>query len=151
KEIHVYVQQLPKDLQDVGKAAEKEVQGRFDELRRGVDDKKNDLVQNLAQRYKEAYDKGDAALKEMKDAHKSLFEKLKAGLAEVAEVLRKFRERVAGMLKKGQQTIDLIVAHPINFLKNLLNALKQGLHQFVANIWAHLKAGFMKWLFGTLT
>ncbi len=150
KEISDYVAGLPANLQAVGKAAEQEMKGRFDELRQGVDDKKNDLAQSLAQRYKDAYDKGAAALKEMKDAHKSLYEKMRDALLEVIEVLRNFKNRVMGMLKKGQETIDLIVADPIGFLKNLLNAIKQGINQFKDNIWEHLKAGFMKWLFGSL-
>ena len=44
KRISEYVQSLPKDLQAVGKAAEKELAGRFEELSKGVDDKKNDLA-----------------------------------------------------------------------------------------------------------
>ncbi|HET9918617.1 MAG TPA: hypothetical protein VFQ30_02155, partial [Ktedonobacteraceae bacterium] len=52
--IRDYVKSLPKDLQEVGKAAEKEVAGRFEEMSKGVDEKKNALAQKLAQRYKEA-------------------------------------------------------------------------------------------------
>jgi len=48
---------LPANLQAVGKAAEQEVKGRFDELREGVDDKKATWPQKLAQRYKDASDK----------------------------------------------------------------------------------------------
>ncbi|NTU83505.1 MAG: hypothetical protein HGA45_29740 [Chloroflexales bacterium] len=150
KRIKEYVQGLPANLQAVGKAAEQEVSGRFDELRKGVDDKKNDLAQKLAQRYKDASEKGAAALQEMKDAHKSLVEKVKEAVEAVVKVLREFKNRVMGMLKKGKETIGLIVADPISFLKNLLNAVKKGFTQFVANIWSHLKAGFMKWMFGTL-
>ncbi len=150
KEISNYVATLPADLKAVGKAAQTEMAERFEEMRRGVDDKKQDLAQNLAQRYKEAIDKGDAALKEMKDAHKSLVEKLKEFVGEVIEVLRNFKNRLMGMLKKGKDAIGLIVAHPIKFLENLLSAIKLGISQFVDHIWEHLKAGFLKWLFGSL-
>jgi len=150
KEISVYVQGLPKNLQAVGKAAEKEMTGRFDELRQGVDDKKNDLAQNLAQRYKEAHDKAGEKLKEMQSENKGLLTSLKEKLGEVLKVLRDFKERIMGMLKKGKAAIDLIVADPIGFLKNLLAALQQGFNQFVDNIWTHLKKGFMSWLFGSL-
>ena len=149
-EIRKYVEGLPKDLQAVGQAAEKEVNSQFDELRQGVDEKKNDLAQKLAQKYKDAHEKGAAALQAMKDAHKSLYEKVKDAIEEVVKVLREFRSKVVAMLKKGKDTIDLIISDPIGFLKNLLGAIKKGLSQFVANIWTHLKAGFMKWLFGSL-
>ena len=150
KEIRAYVQGLPADLQAVGKAAEKEVQGRFDELRQGVEDKKNDLAQKLAQKYKDAYDKGAKALQEMKDAHKSLYEKVRDAIAEVIRILREFRDKVMALLKKAKNTIDLIVSDPIGFLKNVLAAIKKGLGQFIDNIWTHLKAGFIAWLFGSL-
>jgi hypothetical protein len=150
RRIHEYVESLPKDLQAVGKAAEKEVGSRFDELRQSVDDKKNDLAQGLAQRYKEARDKADSALKEMHEADKGLVTALIDKLAEIVEILRKFKERVMSMLKKGQDTISLIVADPIGFLKNLLAAIKKGVGQFADRIWEHLKAGFLEWLFGSL-
>jgi hypothetical protein len=150
RRIHEYVESLPKDLQAVGKAAEKEMGSRFDELRQSVDDKKNDLAQGLAQRYKEARDKADSALKEMHEADKGLVTALIDKLAEIVEILRKFKERVMSMLKKGQDTIGLIVADPIGFLKNLLAAIKKGVGQFADRIWEHLKAGFLEWLFGSL-
>ena len=124
---------------------------RFDELRQGVDDKKNELAQNLAQRYKEANEKADTKLKEMQDENKGYLSVLKEKLDEVIKILTAFKERIMGMIKQGKAAIDLIVADPIGFLKNLLNAVKQGLFQFVSNIWTHLKAGFMGWLFGSLS
>jgi len=54
------------------------------------------------------------------------------------------------ILRKGWETIKLILADPIGFLGNLLSAIKGGIQAFVSNIWEHLKKGFMKWLFGAL-
>ena len=134
----------------MGLAAEKEISGRFDELRQGIEDKKNDLAQSLAQRYKEARDKAEELMNEMKAEDKGLVTGFLEKIGEIIEILRKFRDRVMGLLKKAAATIDLIVSDPIGFLKNLLAAIKQGLGQFVSNIWEHLKAGFMGWLFGAL-
>ncbi|HYN85215.1 MAG TPA: hypothetical protein VER32_08185, partial [Pyrinomonadaceae bacterium] len=150
KRIGEYVASLPKDLQAVGQAAEKEMTARFDELRQGVEDKKNDLASGLAQKYKDARDKADSALKDMQEADKGLVTALVEKLGEVVEILRNFKNRIMGMLKKAADTIDLIVADPIGFLKNLLAAVKKGINQFASNIWEHLKAGFMGWLFGAL-
>jgi hypothetical protein len=150
KRIHEYVESLPADLQAVGKAAEKELGARFDELRQGVEDKKNDLAQGLAQRYKETRDKADESLKAMQEEDKGLVTALVEKLGEIVEILRKFKERVMGMLKKAEDTINLIVADPIGFLKNLLAAIKKGIGQFADNIWEHMKAGFLAWLFGSL-
>jgi ABC-type multidrug transport system fused ATPase/permease subunit len=150
KEIKDYVDGLPANLQAVGRAAQKEMNSRFDELRQGVDDKRNDLANKLAQRYKDAHEKGQKALQELKDKHKSLYERLRDAIKEVIEVLRNFKNRIVSLIKKGADTINLIVAHPIRFLKNLINAIKQGISQFRDRIWEHLKAGFLAWLLGPL-
>lgn len=150
KEISVYVSGLPKHLQTVGHTAEREMAARFDELRQSVDDKKNELAHKLAQQYKEAVGKADAALKEIQDENKGLVTKLKEYVGQVIRILRAFKQKIMGMIKQGQAAIALIVSDPIGFLKNLLSAIKQGLHRFVANIWTHLKQGFLSWLFGSL-
>lgn len=150
RDIAAYVASLPEDLKAVGREAQKEMAERFEDMRRDVDDKKQDLASNIAQRYKDATEKGEAALKEMVDAHKSLVEKAIEFVGEVVEVLRNFKNRLLGILKKGKDAIGLIVAHPVRFLGNLLSAVKLGLKQFVDRIWDHLKEGFLKWLFGSL-
>jgi len=89
KRLRQYVEGLPKDLQAIGKAAEREVAGRFEELRQGVDDKKNDLAQNLAQRYKDATEKADAELNKIQEANKGLVTAFVQKLKEVAAALRR--------------------------------------------------------------
>src|SRR5229473_3183646 len=124
KEIRDYVNGLPANLKSVGLAAEKEVQSRFDELRQGVDDKKNDLAQKLAQKYKDASEKGAKALQELKDAHKSLYEKVRDAILAVIKILRDFKNRVLALLAKAAKAVDIIVSDPIGFLKNVLAAIK---------------------------
>jgi hypothetical protein len=148
--IRDYVQSLPKDLQAVGKAAEKEVASRFEELSKGVDEKKNALAQKLAQRYKEATDKANEQLKKMQEENKGLVTKFIEKLGEIIKILREFKERISSMLKAGWDTIKLIVAHPIRFLGNLITAIKTGVQQFSTNILKHLEEGLMNWLFGSL-
>lgn len=151
KEIHNYVEHdLPKGLTDVGREAEKAVTERFDELVQSIDDKKRDLAASLAQRYKDAHDKANEAIKEMQAEDKGLVSAFLDKLKEIVEILRNFRRRIVSMLRKAANAIDLIVSDPIGFLKNLLNAIKRGVSQFVDRIWEHLKTGFMEWLFGSL-
>jgi hypothetical protein len=150
KKISDYVASLPKDLKEFGAAAERDINGRFEELRQGIEDKKNDLAQNLAQRYKDAKEKAQQAIDELKAEDKGLVTAFIEKIGEIIEILRNFKNRVLGMIKKAAAVIDLIVSDPIGFLKNLLAAVKQGVSQFASNIWEHLKAGFMGWLFGAL-
>jgi hypothetical protein len=149
-EIKAYVDGQPKELQAVAKKAQSEVAERFTELEHSIDDKKQQLAESLAQKYKEGFGKANEALKKIQDANKGLVagfvEKLKA----VIEAIIEFKNKLMAVLRKGADAIKLILADPIGFLSNLLSAIKQGFSQFASNIWTHLKAGFMKWMFGSL-
>jgi hypothetical protein len=149
-EIKSYVDSQPKELQGVAKKAQDEVTERFHELEHSIEDKKQQLAESLAQKYKEGFDKANEALKKIQDANKGLvagfIEKLKA----VIEAIIEFKNKLMGVLRKGAAALKLIIADPIGFLGNLLSAIKQGFSQFASNIWTHLKAGFMKWMFGSL-
>ena len=149
-EIATYVQGLKPSLQSVGKNAQKEMEGRFQELEQGIDDKKNQLAQSLAQKYKEASDKADEALKKIQDANKGLVTAFVEKLGEIIKILLEFKDKLMALLKKAADVIGQIVDDPIGFLGNLISAIKLGVQQFVSNIWTHLKKGFMKWLFGNL-
>ena len=148
--IKTYVDGLPKDLQAVGREAQQAMTERFEELRNGIDAKKNDLAQKLAQKYKEAHDKADSALKKLEEENAGALKKLADAIGEVIKILSEFKDKLMAVLRKGLETIKLILADPIGFLGNLLAAVKQGFNQFVGNIWTHLKKGFMQWLFGSL-
>ena len=148
--IKTYVAGLPKNLQAVGQAAQKEVAGRFEELERGIEDKKNQIAQQLADKYKESFEKADAALKEIQDANKGLVAAFIGKLVEVIKALLEFKAKLMAVIKKGEAAIKLVLADPIGFLGNLLGALSLGFNMFVDNITTHLKKGFMEWLFGSL-
>ncbi len=149
-EIQKIVDSQPKELKGVAEAAQKDVAGRFDELERGIEDKKNSLAQGLAQKYKEAFDKANEALKKIQDENKGLVQAFAEKLGEIIKILAEFKDKLMALLKKGADTIKLILADPIGFLGNLIAAIKLGLNQFIANIWTHLKKGFFMWLFGAL-
>ena len=141
---------LPANLREFGQKAEQEMAGRFDEMRQGVEDRKNALAQKLAEKYKEANDKADAAAKKMEEENAGLFNKFAKFLGEIVQIIREFKAKLMALLRKAADLIMDILADPIGFLGNLLGAIKQGVGQFVSNIWTHLKRGFMEWLFGSL-
>src|SRR5262249_38274082 len=118
-EIRTYVAGLAPSLQTVGKQAQAAVADRFGELERGMDEKKNDLAQKLAQRYKEAHDKADELLKQIQDENKGLVAAFVEKLEAVIKALKEFKEKLLALLRKGEETIRLILADPIGFLSNL--------------------------------
>ncbi len=149
-EIKAYVAGLPKDLKSVGQEAEQKMDSRFNEMREGVESKKNDLAQKLAQKYKDAHDKANEIGNKIEAENEGAFKKLADAVGEVIKIITEFKDKLMALLKKAADTIDLILDDPVGFLGNLIGAIKQGVNQFVGNIWTHLKAGFMKWLFGSL-
>lgn len=149
-QIKTYVDSLPKNLKSVGQAAQKEVAGRFAELERGIEDKKNQLAASLAQKYKEAGEKADKALKEIQDSNKGLVQKFVEKLGEIIKIIMEFKGKLMAILRKGWDVIKGILADPIGFLGNLIGALKQGFNQFKANIGKWLLKGIIGWLFGAL-
>jgi phage-related protein len=65
----------------------------------------------------------------------------------VLEALEVPFELVQTVIAKGKASLDLILQQPIEFLTNMLDALKQGVLQFEANIVDHLLSGLKNWLF----
>lgn len=59
-------------------------------------------------------------------------------------------KQIMGVLNKGKSVLQQIINDPIGFFKNLANAVKGGLNNFVGNIKTHLQNGIGGWLFGAL-
>jgi hypothetical protein len=149
-EIKAYVGTLSPDLQKVGQQAQADVNNRFKELENSIDEKKNALAQSLAQKYKEGFDKANEALKAIQDSNKGMVQAFLEKLGEVIKALLEFKAKLMAILKKGADTIKLILNDPIGFVGNLIAAVKGGVSAFAGNIKKHLATGFNKWLFGNL-
>lgn len=150
KQIKDYVAKLPRDLQALGKEAETAMASRFDEMRDGVESKKNELAQKLADKYKTAHDAANELARKIEEENEGPFYKFAKALAEIVKIILEFKDKLMALLRKAADVIGQILDDPIGFLGNLVAAIKMGVNQFVSNIWEHLKKGFMQWLFGAL-
>lgn len=148
QEIQAFVDKQPKELQQFAKDAQAKVSANFDELEQGIENKKSELASSLAQKYKEGFDKANEALQAIQDANKGFVAAFAEKLAAVIKAIAEFKAKLSAILRKGADTIKLIIADPLGFLGNLISAVKGGIGAFGANIWKHLKAGFMRWLLG---
>jgi hypothetical protein len=148
--IKTYVNSLGPELRNIGQQAQRDVAGRFEELERSIDDKKNQLAQSLASKYKEAFDKANEALKAIQDANQGLVAGFVGKLLEVIRAILEFKDKLMSILRKGAAAIKLIIADPIGFLGNLIAAVAGGIRQFARNIETHMVEGFKQWLFGSL-
>jgi hypothetical protein len=150
QQIQQFVDSQPEDLKKFAKDAQAKVSAGFDELEQGIDNKKNELANSLAQKYKEGFDKANEALKAIQDANKGLVAAFIGKLVEIIKAIMEFKARLSAILSKGASAIKLIIADPLGFLSNLIDAVKGGISAFRDHITEHLKAGFIRWLVGNM-
>jgi len=137
-------------LRKIAGEAAKEFGGQFDDLEKSVDEKQDALVEDLAQKYGEARNAVDEEIKALQAENKGLWSKAKEAVGGAIETILKLKDMLLGVLSRAANAVGLIIAKPIEFLGNLVNAVKTGVMNFGANIVQHLKDGLKGWLLGNL-
>lgn len=150
KQIDDFIAKEPKDLQKVAKEAAAGVTEKFGQLESDVDAKQESLVDDLASKYVEARNAVDEEIKAEQEKNKGLVSKAKDAVVGAIDTILKLKAMFMTVLAKASSALTLILDDPVKFINNFMNAVKQGLNQFVGNIWKHLKAGLLGWLFGAL-
>src|SRR5262249_32570314 len=150
KEIADYLTGLPGDLKKVGAEAAENIQSQFDSLEEGINNKAGELVDTLANKYVESLKAIDERIEELKAANKGLVEAAIDAVKGVIEAIISLKNLFMRVLAKIIDVVTLIIADPIGFLKNLIEAIKLGLENFASNILTHLKNAFITWLTGAM-
>ncbi|MFF1645163.1 hypothetical protein [Streptomyces sp. NPDC058240] len=148
-ELKAEVDKLPADLKQFGEDAAKDFAGKFDDLEATVNEKSEQLIQDLAQKYTAALNKVDEEIKKLQEANKGLIDKAKDAIVGVIKTINELKNLLLGILAKAASAIMKIIKDPIGFLGNLVRAVGAGLQLFVTNIAEHLKTGVVSWLLGT--
>ncbi|MFF3733672.1 hypothetical protein ACFYXM_26010 [Streptomyces sp. NPDC002476] len=148
-ELKAEVDKLPADLRQFGQEAAKDFAGRFDDLEATVDEKSEQLVQDLANKYTAALNKIDEEIKKLQEANKGLIDKAKDAIVGALKTINELKNLLLGILAKAASAIMKIIKDPIGFLGNLVRAVGAGLQLFITNIADHLKTGLVSWLLGT--
>ncbi len=137
-------------LRKIAGEAAKEFGSQFDDLEKSVDEKQESLVEDLAQKYSAARTAVDEEIKTLQAENKGLWDKAKEAVGGAIETILKLKDMLLGVLSRAANAVGLIIAKPIEFLGNLVNAVKTGVMNFGANIVQHLKDGLKGWLLGNL-
>ncbi|MEU5718581.1 hypothetical protein AB0G71_22935 [Streptomyces sp. NPDC020403] len=148
-ELKSEVDKLPADLKQFGEEAAKDFAGKFDDLETTVNEKSEQLVQDLASKYTAALNKIDEEIKKLQEANKGLIDKAKDAIVGVIKTINELKNLLLGILAKAASAIMKIIKDPIGFLGNLVKAVGAGLNLFITNIADHLKTGVVSWLLGT--
>lgn len=150
QEVQEYVNSLPAALRQVGQEAAQAIQSRFDDLDRSVEEKQQQLIDSLAQRYNESLQEIDSRIEELQAENRGLIDAAMEAMGGVIQTILELKEMLSNVLSRAAAAIDKIIQDPIGFLGNLVAGVKQGLDNFVANIGQHLQEGLMGWLFGAM-
>ncbi|MCX5342153.1 DNA/RNA non-specific endonuclease [Streptomyces atratus] len=148
-ELKAEVDRLPADLRQFGEEAAKDFAGKFDDLEATVNEKSEQLVQDLATKYTAALNKIDEEIKKLQEANKGLIDKAKDAIVGAIKTINELKNLLLGILAKAASAIMKIIKDPIGFLGNLVKAVGAGLNLFITNVADHLKTGVVSWLLGT--
>ncbi|WP_232837729.1 hypothetical protein [Streptomyces atratus] len=148
-ELKAEVDKLPADLRQFGQEAATDFAGKFDDLEATVNEKSEQLVQDLATKYTAALNKVDEEIKKLQEANKGLVDKAKDAIVGALKTINELKNLLLGILAKAASAIMKIIKDPIGFLGNLVKAVGAGLNLFITNIAEHLKTGVVSWLLGT--
>ena len=151
KRVDDFVRGLKKNLKHAGEAARAAVSGDFDAMTAQIDEHRDALIGKLAQQYKGSYERMSAREEELREANKSLWQRVYDATVGLVKKIIEFKNMLLGALSRAAGVISDIIHHPIRFLGNLVDAVGLGLKNFKSNIAMHLKRGLMEWIFGALS
>ncbi len=151
KEIDDFVGGLDTSLRHTGEVARSAVSGDFDAMAAQIDEHRDALVSKLAQQYKESYERMSAREEELREANKSLWQRVYDATVGLVKKIIAFKNMLLSILSRAAGVIGDIIHDPIRFLGNLVDAVGLGLKNFKSNIAMHLKRGLMEWIFGALS
>ena len=151
REVDQFVDGLDEHLRQAGDAARDAVSGDFDAMAAQIDAHRDALISKLAQQYKESYERMSAREEELREANKSLWQRVYDATVGLIKKILAFKNMLLDVLARAAGVVSEIIHDPIGFLGNLVSAVMLGLKNFMANIGAHLEKGLMDWIFGALS
>ncbi|MFB7850818.1 hypothetical protein ACFC34_27800, partial [Streptomyces sp. NPDC056053] len=95
-ELKAEVDRLPADLREFGQEAATDFAGKFDDLETTVNEKSEQLVQDLAQKYTAALNKIDEEIKKLQEANKGLVDKAKDAIVGVLKTINELKNLLLG-------------------------------------------------------
>jgi hypothetical protein len=144
------VDSLGGEMSDFADQARAAIATDFGALQSQIDERCEALINRLSEQLKASYDKMKAREEALREANKSLWERVYDATVGAIKKIIEFKNLLFSVLAKAASVVLDIIAHPIRFLGNLVEAVGQGLRNFVKNIGTHLEKGLMDWLFGAL-
>ena len=150
KQVDDAVNRLPPALRDVGREAAQSIGAKFDQLDQTITSKQDQLADTLAAKYQDGLKQLDDRITARRASTRASSRRRLSSVTGVISTILEMKNLLLKVLAKAVATIKVIIADPIGFLGNLVDAVGQGIRNFVGNILTHLKQGFFEWLFGEM-
>ncbi len=150
KQVDEFVKTLDGKVREFGDEALKGVSGDFDAMESEIDQRRDALIDKLAQQYKDSYERMSAREEALREANKSFWQRVYDATVGVIKKILAFKDMLVSILAKAAAVVVDIISDPIGFLGNLVSAVMRGLENFMSNLDKHLEKGLMEWLFGAL-
>ena len=124
---------------------------RFKDLESKVDDKETDLKDGLVKQYTESVAKLKDTFETIrKEAAMSWWEKAWRKIKEIVTIIIDIGKLLLKILVKAAGVIGDIIAHPIRFFGNLIDAVSTGFSNFIKRIPEHLENIIFKLILGVV-
>jgi hypothetical protein len=128
---------------------EKEVTMKFQSLEASIDDTREDLLQTMAEQYKENVDQLEKSFNEINDElKKSWIDRAIEFVKTVGKTIFQLADLLLSILVRIAYLVWDIIQHPIRFFETLVDGLKDGIGKFVGNIGTYMKEAFWTWITG---
>jgi hypothetical protein len=150
KEVEEFVAGLDQSVRQYGQEALAAVRSDFDAMESEIDQRRDGLIDKLAQQYKASYQRMSAMEEKLREENKSLWQRVYDATVGLVKKIIEFKNMLLGVLARAANVIGDIIAHPIRFLGNLVDGVMLGLKNFMSRLGKHLQKGLMEWLFGAL-
>lgn len=149
-EVEEVVRNLKGDMRNFGEQAKSAVKDDFGAMESQIDGRRDALINRLSEQLKASYQKMNERAEELRKENESLWDRVYDATVGAVKKIIEFKNLLFSVLAKAASVVLDIIAHPIRFLGNLVDAVGQGLRNFKKNIGTHLQKGLMEWLFGAL-
>ncbi|MEA3049756.1 MAG: hypothetical protein QOG84_1592, partial [Sphingomonadales bacterium] len=150
KEVDIFVAGLDKGVRRFGEEARTAIGADFEAMEGDIDAKRDSIVSSLVAQYKESQKRVAALEEQLREANKSLWDRIYDATVGVIKKIIAFKDFLLGVLAKMAQVVAAIIDDPIGFLGHLIDGIMAGLDGFMSRIGEHLKKGLLEWLFGAL-
>jgi hypothetical protein len=145
--VKTFVSGLDDSVKGFAESALREVSDDFKNMVKDIDQRRDGLIDRLAQQHKASYQRMLATEERLRLENRSLWDKIYDATVGLIKKIIAFKDMLLSVLARAVSVIGDIIRHPIRFLENLVSGVGKGISNFIGHIDKHLEKGLITWLF----